>query len=334
MVYYDKPVKNLIADLNATGHVTHTQHRKNMVTLHHNGGRLSHEGVLNVWKTRPASAHLDVDGIGSVAQYVELNEYAWATGSTNGNQQSISIEMANSATGGNWPVAEVTWHEAARLAGWLFAKVIGVRPDQNNLVVHHYWKPTTCAGPYIDSVMSQIIALANQSYDYFTNGGTTPPPPPSSGGKSISQLADEVIAGKWGNGDARKNRLRAAGYDSDAVQAEVNRKLGSGGAPTPTPPVKGLGELVDEVLRGEWGNGDDRRNRLTAAGYNYDQVQAEVNRRIGGGAPHSEPKKTVDQVAREVIAGHWGNGAERRSRLTSAGYNYDQIQRRVNELLR
>jgi hypothetical protein len=333
MATYDKPVKNLIAGLNATGHVTHTQHRKTMVTLHHNGGRLSHEGVLDVWKIRLASAHLDVDGVGGVAQYVELNEYAWATGSTNGNQQSISIEMANSATGGNWPVAEVTWHEAARLAGWLFAKVIGARPSRDNLVVHHYWKSTTCAGPYIDSVMDQILALANQSYDYFVSGGATPPPPPSSGGKSVSQLADEVVAGKWGNGDVRKNRLRAAGYDPAAVQAEVNRKLGGGGAPAPTPVGKDVGQLADEVLRGEWGNGDDRRHRLQAAGYNYDQVQAEVNRRLGGGAPSPEPRKTVDQLAREVIAGHWGNGVTRRQRLEGAGYNYDAVQRRVNQLL-
>lgn len=54
---------------------------------------------------------------------------------------------------------------------------------------------------------------------------------PSTGGsssakKTVSQLADEVIAGKWGNGSARKAKLEAAGYDYSAVQAEVNRKLG------------------------------------------------------------------------------------------------------------
>jgi hypothetical protein len=330
---YDKPVKNLIAGLNATGHVTHTKHRKTMVTLHHNGGRLSHEGVLRVWQTRPASAHLDVDGVGATAQYVEFNEYAWSTGSTNGNQKSISIEMANSATGGNWPVAEVTWREAARLAGWLFATVIGDRPSAENLVVHNYWKATVCAGPYIASVMGQIIQLANQSYEYFLSGGLTPPPPPSSGGKSLSQLADEVIAGKWGNGDVRKARLRAAGYDPVAVQAEVNRKLGAAPSPAPAPPVKSMSQLVDEILRGDWGNGDDRRRRLIAAGYNYDHVQAQVNIRLGGGAPGPETRKSVDTLAREVIAGHWGNGPTRRQRLEGAGYNYTAVQRRVNELL-
>ncbi len=282
MVHYDKPVKNLIAGLNATGHVTHTQHRKTMVTLHHNAGRLSHEGVLEVWRTRPASAHLDVDGQGAVAQYVQLNEYAWACGSTNGNQQSISIEMANSGVGGNWPVAEVTWREAARLAGWLFWAVIGSRPSAANLVPHHHWKPTACAGPYIDNIFDLIISDAQQSYDYFV-------------------------------------RLNAAPTPS---------------APSPSPTGKSISQLADEVLRGEWGNGDDRRVRLTAAGYDYTAVQQEVNRRIGAGAPHPEPRKSVDQVAREVIRGEWGNGVTRRQRLTGAGYNYDLVQRRVNELLR
>lgn len=46
------------------------------------------------------------------------------------------------------------------------------------------------------------------------------------------------------------------------------------------------------------------------------------------------PQKTVDELAREVIRGLWGNGAERRNRLTAAGYDYDAVQKRVNELLK
>lgn len=43
--------------------------------------------------------------------------------------------------------------------------------------------------------------------------------------KSIATIAREVIDGKWGNGDDRIRRLRAAGYNPEAVQAEVNRQL-------------------------------------------------------------------------------------------------------------
>ena len=49
-----------------------------------------------------------------------------------------------------------------------------------------------------------------------------------------------MIAGKWGNGTARKTKLEAAGYDYDAVQAEVNRKLGA----TSKPAVLGKGSAV------------------------------------------------------------------------------------------
>lgn len=329
---YDRPVKNLIAGLNATGHVTHTKHRKTKVTVHHNAGRLSHEGVLNVWKTRPASAHFDVDGNGSVAQYVEMNEYAWSTGSTTGNRDSISIELCNSVVGGDWTVSETTWRSGARLAGWLFAKVIGARPDNSNLVPHSYWKATACPGPFMGRIFGEFIRAAQEAYDFFRGGGSSPTPPPSPGGKSIHELAQEVIAGNWGNNPDRANRLRAAGYDPAAVQAEVNRILGGGGSPAPAPDRKTNEQLADEVLRGVWGNGDERRRRLTEAGYNYDAVQTVVNQRLGAGAPAAH-RPSIDEIARQVIAGQWGNGTERRRRLEGAGYNYASVQARVNQLL-
>ncbi|MFR7765420.1 MAG: lysozyme, partial [Anaerococcus obesiensis] len=43
--------------------------------------------------------------------------------------------------------------------------------------------------------------------------------------------------------------------------------------------------------------------------------------------------KSIDQLAREVIRGEWGNGEERKRRLTNAGYDYYVIQKRVNELI-
>ena len=49
--------------------------------------------------------------------------------------------------------------------------------------------------------------------------------PTVSNKKSNEQIANEVIAGKWGNGDDRKNRLTAAGYDYNSVQKIVNQKL-------------------------------------------------------------------------------------------------------------
>ena len=44
-------------------------------------------------------------------------------------------------------------------------------------------------------------------------------------------------------------------------------------------------------------------------------------------------QKTVEELAKEVIQGKWGSGAERKQRLTAAGYNYSAVQQKVNELL-
>lgn len=49
---------------------------------------------------------------------------------------------------------------------------------------------------------------------------------------------------------------------------------------------------------------------------------------------NAKPGKTVDELAREVIRGLWGNGTDRKNRLTAAGYDYNAVQTRVNELLR
>ena len=144
--------------------------------------------------------------------------------------------------------------------------------------------------------------------------------------KSVDVIAKEVINGKWGNGDDRKNRLIAAGYDYNAVQAKVNELLGQKAKPA-APAKKSNDVIAQEVINGKWGNGNDRINRLKAAGYDPNAVQALVNQKLGAS------KKSVDNVAREVIAGKWGNGQDRINRLKQAGYNPVEIQNRVNHLL-
>lgn len=89
---------------------------------------------------------------------------------------------------------------------------------------------------------------------------------------------------------------------------------------------KTVDELAQEVIAGKWGNGADRKNRLTNAGYNYSEVQRRVNEILN--------KKSVDIIAKEVIQGKWGNGTDRKNRLTKAGYNYREVQNRVNQLLK
>ena len=146
--------------------------------------------------------------------------------------------------------------------------------------------------------------------------------------KSINEVAKEVINEKWGNGSDRTNRLAAAGYDAKAVQNEVNRIL-KGNATTPS---KSINEVAKEVINGKWGNGSDRTNRLAAAGYDAKAVQNEVNRILKGNA--TTPSKSINEVAKEVINGKWGNGSDRTNRLAAAGYDAKAVQNEVNRILR
>ena len=80
--------------------------------------------------------------------------------------------------------------------------------------------------------------------------------------------------------------------------------------------------LARRVIAGEFGNGDERRDRL---GSNYAKVQKRVNEILGSGSDVD-----IDDLARRVINCEFGNGQERKDRL---GPNYAAVQRRVNELL-
>ena len=86
--------------------------------------------------------------------------------------------------------------------------------------------------------------------------------------------------------------------------------------PSTEPIKKDIKDVAFEVILGEWGNGKERREMLSRAGYNYDDVQDYVNE--------------LYQVANDVIKGKYGNGEERKIALSNAGYNYDVVQYIVN----
>lgn len=142
--------------------------------------------------------------------------------------------------------------------------------------------------------------LSPEQWDLYARGkrgGASPAPTPQPEKKSNDQIANEVIAGAWGNGEDRRNRLTAAGYDYSAIQAIVNQKLGNIVA------KKSNDEIANEVIGGAWGNGDDRKNRLQAAGYNYDEIQALVNKKLGVAPQPQEQYITVPSGP----AGYLGN---------------------------
>lgn len=133
------------------------------------------------------------------------------------------------------------------------------------------------------------------------------------------------------------NKNNTVGYRDIAVNGRYIRgyitpKYKSAATPTPATGKKTVAEVAKEVLSGVWGNGDARKTALTNAGYDYDAIQAAVNKLVKGQTV--TPAKSVDEIAKEVINGKWGNGDDRKNRLIAAGYDYDKIQDKVNALLK
>lgn len=158
--------------------------------------------------------------------------------------------------------------------------------------------------------------------------------------KCMSFLVETVFIDTKGD---RDKVIYASGQEqcAKAIATAVAKYYGLGRKETPKPapspkptpsPKKSNTEIAKEVIQGKWGNGAERKKRLEDAGYDYAAVQKEVERLL---AKQKKPaKKSVDEVAREVIAGKWGNGAKRVYNLTKAGYNYVAVQKRVNEILK
>ena len=81
-------------------------------------------------------------------------------------------------------------------------------------------------GAYKNLDSAKALADKNVGYSVFEkDSGKLVYTPGTGNKKTVTEIAKEVIQGKWGNGEDRKNRLTKAGYDYQAVQAEVNRLM-------------------------------------------------------------------------------------------------------------
>lgn len=264
-----------------------------------------------------ASAHYFVDDITpEIYQSVAEGDTAWHAGDWQMNCRAIGIEVVSA--GEDFSATEV------EKLGWLVRKLMAKYGIGASGVIRHYdVTGKLCPAPYVAA--SKWAALKAAITGGGASGGTTAAAPSG----TVAELARRVIAGEFGNGDARRAAL---GSRYDEVQAEVNRILG-GGSASQGSSSSGAGVdiegLAQAVIRGDYGNGDARR---AALGTNYDTVQARVNEilGVGGSSDGSSGGADIDALARAVIRGDYGNGAERKRRLGSL---YDAVQARVNEVL-
>lgn len=94
---------------------------------------------------------------------------------------------------------------------------------------------------------------------------------------------------------------------------------------TIAPIIKSVDEVANEVLSGLWGNGTARKDALTVAGYDYEEVQKKVNEIV-----ESQHKEKILHAACRTILGEYGTGVARRTAIESLGLSYEEVQKLVN----
>lgn len=206
----------------------------------------AHANLLkNSWKNKQQSWHFAVDEDGAY-QSIPTDEIAWHAGdggSGKGNTQTIAIEICMNSDGD----LEKATDNAAQLAAQQL-KEKGLSADK--LYQHHDWSGKNCPSQIRAGKPYNWSTFKNKVKAYYNGSASASKPGAGTGNgsssskKTVSQLADEVIAGKWGNGTVRKEALESAGYDYAAVQAEVDRRYGVTSTTTKCDDILTVGSVV------------------------------------------------------------------------------------------
>lgn len=290
-----------------------TSPRKNKIdtiTIHCVVGQLSVESLGNVFAptARQASSNYGIGTDGRIAMYVEEKDRSWCSSSSANDNRAITIECASDKT---HPYAindkvykaliellvDICKRNNIKELKWKADKSLIGQPDKQNLTVHRWFSNTLCPGDYIYNKLGQIASDTNKKLN-----GETPPP------TSVLYRVQTGAFSNKPNADAMLTKVKAAGFDTYMVKVDNLYKIQVGAFSKKT-------------------NADAMAAKLKAAGFDtYITTKS-------GTAVTTSSKKSIDEIAREVIQGLWGNGQDRKDRITKAGYDYSAVQKRVNELL-
>lgn len=323
------------------------------VVIHNDAGSMTPEQYVDWLRYRDKSlgiAHYYCNR-NTIARVIDTFNIGYHTGDWWSNCRSIGYEVCESMKVSDEEFLQnedVTLMQATEDLIYY-----GLPINTSTVRLHHEFVPTTCPhrsmelhgnstesvknyfvsrmryfatlGNTVDEMLGQV-SEAPTSQDTVKAETTSP----KSSGKTVDEVAQEVLQGLWGNGQERFDNLTNAGYNAQSVQDKVNSIL-NGEAPSSSA-SSDLDSVAQEVLQGLWGNGQDRFNNLENAGYDAQAVQDRVNSILSGGYKQ-DSNANIDAVAQEVLQGLWSNGQERFDNLTNAGYDAQSVQDRVNELL-
>lgn len=293
------------------------------VVIHNDAGRMNPKQYVDWLRGRDKSlgiAHYYCNRK-MIAQVLNRSNIGYHTGDWWSNCRSIGYEVCESLKVSD---EDFLANEDVALAqateDLLF---YGLPINTNTVRLHHEFVPTTCPhrsmelhGGTTESVKDYFV----QRMQYFAtlgeNVGVILLRLGNYGNKfkletvirnrsdSCRSIAQKVIEGEFGNGEERVKRLTGAGYDATEVQKEVNR-----------------------IMVGEGGESNEDTNTETT------KQNSDCRILCGIGESQLYRDDDIETIAAEVIQGDWGNGEERKERLEQAGYDYDAVQARVNELL-
>lgn len=270
------------------------------VVIHNDAGSMTPEQYVDWLRYRDKAlgiAHYYCNR-NTIARVIDTFNIGYHTGDWWSNRRSIGYEVCESMKVSDEEFLQnedVTLMQATEDLLYY-----GLPINTQTVRLHHEFVPTTCPhrsmelhGNSTESVKEYFVNRMR----YFATLGNT---------------VDEML------GQVSENPTI-----QETVQTETTTQKSSGNS---------VDEVAQEVLQGLWGNGQERYDSLTNAGYDAQAVQDRVNNILNGGQGYDD-YTNLDDVANEVIQGLWGNGQERFDNLTNAGYDAQSVQDRVNELL-
>lgn len=299
---------------NHSGQRTHSIDR---ISPHCVVGQCSIETIGNIFApvSREASSNYGIGPDGRIGMYVEEKNRSWCTSSNANDQRAVTIECA-SDTEHPYAMTDAVYASLIRLCTdicrrngknkllWLGDRNRTLNnapaPGEMVITVHRWFANKSCPGDWLYSRLGDLASKVTAELQKSSTGTDTP---------SASDTLYRVQVGAFrnrSNADRQLAKVKAAGYDTYLVQ------------------IGGLYKVQVGAFRKKE-NADRLLKELKGKGFD-----AFVTTKSGTPAAAG---KTVDELAREVIRGDWGNGSERKQRLTAAGYDYDAVQARVNELL-
>ena len=307
MAYTNSPLVNVT--LLSPNHSGQRIHAIDTITIHCVVGQCTAKRIGEIFQptSRQASSNYGVGLDGSIGLYVEEKNRSWCSSSNANDQRAITIEVA-SDTKEPYAVTEKAYNALIELVADICRrngiKKLVWSTDKNkrmnhldgcNMTVHRDYANKSCPGTYLYERHAQIASEVNKRL-----GSTNIKPAPEKPSGGLYRVQTGAFKSK-ANADAMLAKVKAKGFDTYMVKAGDLYKIQVGAFK-----VKANAEAM--------------MKKLQAAGFSAFITTAE-----GAG-------KSVDELAREVLQGKWGNGAERKKRLEAAGYDYAAVQKKVNQL--